>query len=308
MTAVYYQVRPNGGTDESLWLTVPAASLPQVVGSLAAGSFQVRALGASAWSSAVTVTDVPEEFDPVDLFGASDVGYIMDLRDGPVDLWQDTAGTNPVTAAGQSVALAGRLGAAGLRRFSQASAGSRPIYQEDGEGGYLEFNGSSAWMTEQSPAWAGKDNVSAMVLVRPNGSPTVRGAMASWKIAANEYTFLEAPAFSADVVRLERRAGTTSGAASGGVVSPWTQTHRLVSEITRVSGSTLARRNILNGVENLGGEAESGANTFTSAAWELGRRAQDNDRYFDGRLRALVVISRGLTSEERTAADAWLEG
>jgi hypothetical protein len=64
MTAVYYQVRPNGGTDESLWLTVPAAALPQVVVGLAAGSFQVRALGASAWSIAVTVTasSAPAQF------------------------------------------------------------------------------------------------------------------------------------------------------------------------------------------------------------------------------------------------------
>lgn len=54
--ADFYIVRPNGETDQSLWDLVAASTLPQVVGSLAAGSYQVRALAASAWSDAVTVT------------------------------------------------------------------------------------------------------------------------------------------------------------------------------------------------------------------------------------------------------------
>lgn len=56
MTLTYYQVRPESDTDEGNWITVAAGSLPQVVDTLAAGTYEVRSLASSDWSAAVTVT------------------------------------------------------------------------------------------------------------------------------------------------------------------------------------------------------------------------------------------------------------
>jgi hypothetical protein len=305
MTAVYYQVRPNGGTDESLWLTVPAASLPQVVGSLAAGSFQVRALGASAWTSAVTVIDAPEEFDPVALFGASDVGFLMDFRAGPADLWQDTAGTTPVTAAGQSVALAGRLGAAGLRRFSQGTSGSRPVYGVDAGGGHIVLNGS-AFLVMDSPNWNGADNVTLAALYEPTGSDTTRQTVAGWRsTTSNNYVVFDAPGAAAGGIRLERRAGTTSGSATTGTPATWLATHSLIFRSQRV-GSGHQSSGVFNGATAAPGAVGTGTGTFNTQAWEIGRNPTANDRPAFGKLRALLAISRILTASEETAVQAWL--
>jgi hypothetical protein len=55
-------------------------------------------------------------------------------------LFQDTAGTVPITAAGQSVARANDKSGNG-KHLTQAVSGLRPVYQLDGSGrGYCDFN------------------------------------------------------------------------------------------------------------------------------------------------------------------------
>lgn len=78
-------------------------------------------------------------FDPASLFGASDDGVFFDPSD-ITTLFQDTAGTVPVTAAGQSVKC--MLDKSG-KGHSATQATAPPTYQVDEGGtGYLSFNGS----------------------------------------------------------------------------------------------------------------------------------------------------------------------
>lgn len=72
------------------------------------------------------------------LVAANGGGY-WDFGDKSL-LFQDTAGTVPVTAAGQSVARATDKSGNG-KHLTQATAGLRPIYQVDGSGrGYCDFS------------------------------------------------------------------------------------------------------------------------------------------------------------------------
>jgi hypothetical protein len=59
------------------------------------------------------------------------------------DLWQDVARTTPVTATGQAVASWQVNTSSGVTYMEQATAGSRPTYEIDGNGApYLEFSGT----------------------------------------------------------------------------------------------------------------------------------------------------------------------
>lgn len=78
--------------------------------------------------------------DPASLFAASEKGFWYDISDVST-LFQDTAGTTPVTAVGQSVARVNDKSGNGAH-LTQATAGSRPTYQIDSAGrAYLSFDG-----------------------------------------------------------------------------------------------------------------------------------------------------------------------
>ena len=79
-------------------------------------------------------------YSPYNLFAASEPGVWYDPSD-LTTLFQDTAGTTPVTAPGQAV---GRINDKSGRgnHATQATVASRPLYQVDGTGRpYLSFDG-----------------------------------------------------------------------------------------------------------------------------------------------------------------------
>jgi len=79
------------------------------------------------------------EFDPRSLF-AGEVGGLYDVSD-TATLFQDDAGTIPVTAVGQSVAFVGDKSGNGSH-LTQSNPSRRPTYQVDGAGRpYLLFDG-----------------------------------------------------------------------------------------------------------------------------------------------------------------------
>jgi hypothetical protein len=246
----------------------------------------------------------PAPFALIDLFAASEVGWLIDVRDGQ-NMWQDEAGTTPVTAAGQSVALVGATGPAGLRRFVQGTAGNRPVYQVDATGGHLVGNGS-AFMVQQSPNQNGLPaNLSMGVLIEPTGADNVRGTVAGWKIStSNNFCYVEAPAFSASQIGGEVRLGTSTGSIARGVVdSPWSRNHWWLGEWSR-DGSNTARRFRLNGAETIDGATASGTNNFTNAPWELFRRPVDNINLGVMKLRVAFALYRTITDAERAAISA----
>lgn len=89
---------------------------------------------------AMMATAGPPAFDPSQLYAGGIDGALF--RMSLSTLFQDTAGTIPVTAAGQSVAL-WKDQSGNAHHASQSTAGARPTYQVDGNGlGYLSFNGT----------------------------------------------------------------------------------------------------------------------------------------------------------------------
>ena len=94
---------------------------------------------ASPW----VVTTI-EGFDVLGLFANGEIGVWYDPSD-LTTLFQDTAGTIPVTAAGQTVAL--MLDKSGnALHATQATAAKRPVYQTDGTYHWLATDGVDDFM------------------------------------------------------------------------------------------------------------------------------------------------------------------
>lgn len=79
-------------------------------------------------------------FDPLSLFGQGQAGAWYDPSDLST-LFQDSAGTTPVTAHGQPVGRINDKSGNG-NHLTQATAGRRPLYQDDSSGKYLLFDGT----------------------------------------------------------------------------------------------------------------------------------------------------------------------
>lgn len=83
-------------------------------------------------------------FNPLSLFAAGEQGVWYDPSDLST-LFQDAAGTIPVTAAGQPVGMMRDKSGRG-NHATQATATSRPILQTDAGKWYLVFDGVDDWM------------------------------------------------------------------------------------------------------------------------------------------------------------------
>lgn len=120
----------------------------------------------------------PVVWTPASLFAASEVGVWYDPSDLST-LWQDTAGTTPVTAAGQAVARMDDKSGNGLH-ITQDTAANRPLLQTAGGLYYLDYDGTDDIMTRAAvagSAWtvivgASQDNDATGGLVFGNRTAT----------------------------------------------------------------------------------------------------------------------------------------
>jgi hypothetical protein len=98
-------------------------------------------------------------FSPLALFAAGEQGAWYDPSDFST-MYQDSAGTTPVTAVGQSVGKI--LDKSGRNNHaSQATAASRPVLQQDGNGKYyLAFDGVDDTMTTAAIDFTATDKMS----------------------------------------------------------------------------------------------------------------------------------------------------
>lgn len=113
----------------------------------------------------------PVAWTPAALFASSEKGAWFDPSDFST-LFQDSAGTTPVTAVGQPVGRVLDKSGRG-NHATQATATARPVLQQDAGGGYyLSLDGVDDWIVTPSVNFTTTDKMTVFLGVQKNVDTT----------------------------------------------------------------------------------------------------------------------------------------
>lgn len=232
------------------------------------------------------------------LFGAGEAGFFGDVTTSR--LWQDTARTTPVAAAGQSVASWALTTASGLIYATQATAASRPTYQVDGNGrGFLLFDGVDDSLSTSAINFSGTDKVTAIAAVRKL-SDAARGMVLELATGASASFRIEAPP-GASATYAFGSLGTTVALATSpaSFASPDTA---VLTGLGDIAGDVAILRR--NGTQVASSVVDQGTGNYGNASVFIGRRG-GSSLPFNGRVYGLLVRGAATSGGLLTSAEGW---
>jgi hypothetical protein len=240
-------------------------------------------------------------FGPASLFSAGQIGGWYDPSDRNT-LFQDSAGTTPVTAAGQPV---GRILDKSGRgnHATQTTAGSRPLYQIDGNGRpYLSFDGVDDFLvtptitpgTDKSQVFTGlrklSDAATGMVVETSNNFNSNAGSVA-----------IQAPNGTLPRYSFTSRGTGIATATATGFAAPITS---VVTGIGEIATDTSILR--VNGVQVVSSAVDQGTGNYLAYPMYIGRRA-GTLLPFNGYLYGLIVrFGPNLDAGTISATETWM--
>lgn len=236
-------------------------------------------------------------FTPTSLFSGGEQGFWLDPSDFS-SMFQDTAGTTPVTATGQSVARINDKSGRG-NHFTQSTAGSRPVLQQDGNGKYyLDFDGTDDFLQSTSTInYSATDNMCVCVGATKE-SDAAAGALIELSASSttNAGTFAIFAPSSATPNYAYRSRGTSDGTAASGAsyASPNTSVLFGYSDIS--SDSSILR---VNGAVAATQGSDQGTGNYGTHTVYIGRRAGTSIP-FNGRLYQAISLARTPTGPGAT--------
>jgi hypothetical protein len=244
-------------------------------------------------------------FDPASLFAAGEQGAWYDPSD-ITTLFQDSAGTTPVTAAGQPVGRVLDKSGRG-NHATQSTAASRPTYQVTAGGlPYLSFDGVDDWLvtptitpgTNKAQVFAGVRKLSdaAEAIVFEMGTTSLTNGTVSLLVngggLTQAYTF--------------KSRGTAAAFAFVGTSSFPPPTTNVVSGVGDISAPISLIRidgNQLN--QNTGSQ---GSINYQALPMYIGRRA-GTSAPFNGHIYGMIVrFGANLTTDQITSTETWVAG
>lgn len=220
-------------------------------------------------------------FSPASLFSLAEPGAWYDPSDLST-LFQDDAGTTPVTAAGQAVGMIRDKSGRG-NHATQATAGSRPLYQIVSGKPCLVFDGTDDFLITPTIT-PGADKVQAFVGVRKS-SDALRATLFQMDQATNRRVHMEAPGFNpaTDKYVFGAYAGTVVNTVSATGTAP---DSAVLTGTGDIAGPSMALRR--NGTQVAISASNPGASGYPAAALNIGRTA-GNTNFFNGNLYGLIV-------------------
>lgn len=238
-------------------------------------------------------------FSPLSLFAASEQGAWYDPSDLS-SMSQDSAGSTPVTAAGQVV---GRILDKSGRgnHATQSTTASKPVLRQSGALYYLEFDGVDDFLVTSAINFSATDAMSVFAGVRKLSDAAV-GMVAelSTNATGNNGTFYwTAPATaSGGDYRWVSRGTVTSTVAPNGLAAPVTN---LLTGQGKISTDTCSTR--VDGVDSLSSTADQGTGNFGNYPLYIGRRG-GTTQPFSGHIYGLIV--RGALTADPVPTETWL--
>ena len=236
------------------------------------------------------------------LFSNNEQGFAYDPNDLST-LYQDAAGTIPVTAAGQPVGLMKDKSGNNNHAFQTTSA-TRPILRKNAVTGanYLEFDGSDDFLmtnnidftaTDKVSLFAGVQVAAYAVAILLEFSRDVNAHNRSFYIAAPDFNTLGKGYYSVSYGKTYLNLLQTAYSLQG------TYPDNAVLTVTHdISGSLSTIRR--NGVKGVNGTASKGTGNFGNYPLYIGRRG-GYSLPFNGHIYGLIGIGR-LTTDSETIA------
>ena len=203
------------------------------------------------------------QFTPANLFAASETGGWWEVKLGSI--WQDTAGTSAATTAGQTVARVDDLSGNG-NHLLQATAGSRPTLRQAGSGKwYLEFDGSSDWMSCAAFMAAGiaaGDGAAIITAIQNRDTSLINRNHIAEGNSGNNTPIIEAIRVEVNHLQTRYRSdgGTFYNVSADGITNPLTSQLDLYTFTDTGSSSALA----INQVSEIAASAYTYAATTTN--------------------------------------------
>lgn len=217
-------------------------------------------------------------FNPASLFVFGEQGLWLDPSD-ITTLFQDSAGTTPVTAAGQSVGLIKDKSGRGNHAI-QATGALRPTYVVNSGIAGIQFNGSTQFI-QTGTITPGTDKAQLFAGLRKL-SDAARGT-AFILFAAGGRLNLDAPSAALNNYTAVAGGSAVQGATSGVITSPHIDVVSIADDITT---SNLVLR--VNGAQVASNATSQGTGNFPAATMTIGSNTAGANP-FNGILTSLIV-------------------
>ena len=243
-------------------------------------------------------------FSPLSLFSAGEQGAWYDPSDLST-LFQDAAGTAPVTAVEQPV---GRMLDKSGRgnHATQSTAGYRRILRVDANGKYyLAHTGGNTWMHTNNINMTGTDKVSIFAGLKKLASTAGIFAEFSANFNSNNgsFYFVVGTDVTVDGISSASR-GTALISSLHRAVLAYGNNVKLVTAVTHnISGDLSTIRG--NGVAGTSGSADKGAGNFGNYPFYLFRRA-GTSLQFDGDFYGLIIRGAMSDASQIVNTEQWL--
>ncbi len=236
---------------------------------------------------------------PRSLFASGEQGIWLDPSDFST-LYQDAAGTTPVTAVGQPVGLALDKSGRG-NHATQTTAASRPTLQQDSNGMYyLSFDGTDDGMLTPSINFTATDKMTVWAGVRKL-SDAALGMLVELSASAganNGVFYLAASASAGANYQLISKGTVLAAATRSGIAAPITN---VLTGICAISGDLCTVR--VNGVAT-SAATDQGTGNYGNYPLYIGRRG-GTSLPFNGRIYQLIVRGAASNAGQIAAGEAW---
>lgn len=245
-------------------------------------------------------------FSPLTLFAAGEQGVWYDPSDFST-MFQDSAGTTPVTAVEQPVGLILDKSGRG-NHASQATTTSRPVLKIDGSGKYyLLFDGVDDSLATASINFTSTDKMTVHAGVRKvSDAAQAMVVELSSSLGTNNGTFaLQAPRTTSAGRFSFVAKGTGSGTVDANAAANASPVTAVLTSQMDIAGDATSLR--VNGVSAGTSVANLGTGNLGNYPLYIGRRG-GSTLPFNGRLYSLIVRGAASTNAQIVGAEKWVNG
>lgn len=238
---------------------------------------------------------------PANLFAAGEVGAWYDPSDFNT-MFQDSAGTTPVTAVEQPVGLIRDKSGRG-NHASQATSTSRPVLRQENGLYYLEFDGTDDSLATSSIDFSATDKMTVFAGVRKLSDAATNVIFefsADSNLNDGAFGFF-VPATFPDYTWRSRGTAASSLSAGNNVASPITH---VVTGVGAIGTDQCVLR--LNASQVGTSATDQGTGNYGNYPLYIGRRG-GSTLPFTGRLYSLIIRGAQSTADQISRAEAWVD-